>query len=424
MDPIAHRSRLRIGHLAGLAVGLAAAALVSACSMGGASPSPAIQASASRSAATVSSQPSTPTLGPATGSFTTPGATANWTDFSWSQLAAGSPLTTADPGVQLVTWRRGYAACGTANGAAFVWTSTDGQTWTQVTAFTGERALVAASPTGLVAIVGMASEIVWTSSDGIAWHDAGPPAGLESVDSIAGTSAGMVATGHSLSGSGKSATGHYSVAFSTDGVNWTPVNVQGGITWDEVGPRVQSGNGRFFVMGGYPGILTSGSPRRFDLLDSTRAAGSRSLMGSGASGKGGLWWSDDGRTWTSTGDWAYASKIVFGRDGLVAYSGPRQIPGYVSLCLSTDGGKTWQADTNLEPLGATVCGQGECTQGPDGVIDSNGTVFVAVKTDGKAWVSYDARTWKAVTWSDAFPVYSILVLPRGVVAGSTFGAAG
>ena len=264
---------------------------------------------------------------------------------------------------------------------------------------------------------------VWTSSDGVAWHDAGAPSGLTSVDSIAGTSAGLVATGHSLSGSGKFAASGSSAAFSTDGVNWTPVAVEGGISWDEVGPRVQSGNGRFFVMGGYTGGLASGSPRRFDLLDSTRAAGSRSLMGSGASGKGGLWWSDDGRTWTSTGDWAYASNIVFGRDGLIAYSSPRLIPGYVSLSLSTDGGKTWQADKNFEPVGATVCGQGECTDGPDGVIDSNSTVFVAVKTNGKAWVSYDAKTWTPVTWSSAFPIYSILVLPRGVVAGNRYGAA-
>ena len=74
-------------------------------------------------------------------------------------------------------------------------------------------------------------------------------------------------------------------------------------------------------------------------------------------------------------------------------------------------------------MGATVCGQGECTDGPDGVIDSNSTVFVAVKTNGKAWVSYDAKTWTPVTWSSAFPIYSILVLPRGVVAGNRYGAA-
>jgi hypothetical protein len=272
-------------------------------------------------------------------------------------------------------------------------------------------------------MAGETSQTVWTSSDGVAWHNAGSPTGLGVVDSIAGTPAGLVASGHSPSGSGKFATGHYSVAFSTDGVHWTPVNVQGGITWDEVGPRVQSGNGRFFVMGGYPGVLTSGSPHRLAALDATSASGGRPLMGSGASGQGGLWWSDDGRSWTSTGDWVYATNIVFGRDGMLAYSSPRQIPGYISLSLSTDGGKTWQADKGFEPLGATVCGQGECAEGPDGIIDSNGTAFVAVKSDGKAWVSYDARTWTAVTWSSARPIYSILVLPRGVVAGSTYGAA-
>ena len=423
MDLVAHPNRPKLRRRASLAVCFAAAALVSACSGGGASPSPTTVTATSPSATAPAIRQPNPTPSPFAGSFTTPGASANWTDFSWSQLPAGSPLATADPGAQLVTWRGGYVACGTTNGAGFVWTSTDGQMWTPVRAIAGERVLVAAFPTGLVAIVGVAAETVWTSSDGVAWHDAGPPIGLESVDSIAGTSAGLVATGHSVSGTGKSATSSYSVAFSTDGLNWTPVTVQAGITWDEVGPRVQSGNGRFFVMGGYTDNLANVAPHRLAALDATSVVGGRSLIGSGASGKGGLWWSDDGRTWTSTGDWVYATKIAFGRDGLLAYSSPREIPGYVSLSLSTDGGKTWQSDKGFEPLGATVCGQGECTDGPDGIIDSNGTVFVAVKTNGKAWASYDARTWKPVTWGSAYPIYSILVLPRGVVAGNTYGAA-
>ena len=149
--------------------------------------------------------------------------------------------------------------------------------------------------------------------------------------------------------------------------------------------------------------LAEGAAYRLDALDTTGAVGGRGLVGAGATGTGGLWWSDDGRTWTSTGDWVYAAEIDFGRDGMLLQTSQGLIPGGTGLDISTDGGKTWQADNNYAPLGATVCGQGECSYGPDGVITSNGTVFLAVKTNGKAWVSYDGKTWTAVAWK---PVHS------------------
>jgi hypothetical protein len=233
----------------------------------------------------------------------------------------------------------------------------------------------------------------------------------------------MVATGHTLNGSGKFATSEYYVAYSNDGVSWTPVTVQKGITWDYVGPYVQSGNGRFFVMGGYTVGVAKGAGYRLDALDPTSAPSGRGLVASVAAGTGGLWWSDDGLTWTSTGDWVYAAEIEFGRDGMLVQTSGREIPGGTGLDISTDGGKTWQPDNNYAPLGATVCGQGECSYGPDGVITSNGTVFLAVKTNGKAWVSYNGKTWTSVAWNSSLPAYPMLVLPRGVVVGITYGAA-
>jgi len=439
MSPFSSHRRRKLGRIKGLAFGLATATLLAGCGVAGASPSPTSVASASSSAISPLTQPSAPTPKPSpntpqptAATFTTPGVTSNWTGFSWSSLSAGNPLATADPGVRLLSWRGGYAAYGTTNGwsSGLVWTSVDGQTWTQVTAIVAPRVLVAAAPAGLVALAddpsaASPSETVWTSSDGLSWHAAGSPSGLAFVDSLAGTSAGLVATGHTLTGSGKSATSGYYVAYSNDGVNWTPVTVQKDITWDYVGPYVQSGDGRFFVMGGYTVGVAKGAAYRLDALGPTGAPGGRGLVGSGAAGTGGLWWSDDGLTWTATGDWVYAAEIEFGRDGMLLQTSGRMIPGGTGLDISTDGGKSWQADNNYAPLGATVCGQGECSYGPDGVITSNGTVFLAVKTNGKAWVSYDGKTWTPVAWDSPFPFpgYSILVLPRGVVVGTTYGAA-
>jgi hypothetical protein len=344
-----------------------------------------------------------------------------------------NPFTIDDPtGVEVLAWRGGYVAYGTTNGgaSAFVWTSTDGQTWTQVTAIVAPQVLVAASPAGLVAVAGdpsapVASETVWTSSDGVRWRNAGSPSGLAFLDSIAGTATGLIATGHTLTGSGKSATADYTVAYSADGVNWTPVTIQGGITWDYVGPQVQSGNGRFFVMGGYSGGLTSNAAYRLDALDATGAVSGRGLVASGAPGNGGLWWSDDGQTWTkSSGVTVFGTEIDFGRDGMLLYTSGREIPGGVSLELSTDGGKTWQADDKFGPLGVAACGQGECSVGPDGAIGSNGTIFMAVKSDGHAWISSDGRTWTTIAWNGPSPDYGpLLVLPRGVLMGSMYGAA-
>jgi hypothetical protein len=314
---------------------------------------------------------------------------------------------------------------------AFVWTSADGQTWTQVTAIVAPQVLVAASPGGLVAVAGdrsatVAVQTVWTSSDGVQWRNAGALSGLAWVDSIAGTSAGLVATGHSTNGAGKFATSTFSVAFSTDGISWTPIEVEPGIAWDDVGPQVQAGNNRFFVMGGSPAKLTNGAAYRLDALDATGGLGGRGLVGASIQGSGGLWWSDDGRTWTKSTPRVinYPTDLVFGRDGILLNTSMRLIPGGTGLDVSTDGGKTWQPDNNFEPLGAIVCGQGECSEGPDGVIASNGTVFVAVKSDGETWTSHDGKTWTPTAGKSLAPDQgTFLVLPRGVIVAGSYGAA-
>ena len=427
MDAIAaHHNRLALGWIRGLGAGLAIAGLVAGCSAAGASPSSSTKASSSPSANPPSSAPSAPTPAPSAATFTTPGVASNWTGLSWSQLPSDNPLVVADPGVQVLAWQHGYVVYGTTGGreSGFVFTSPDGQTWTQVTAIVAPQVVVAASSAGLVAVGStVPTETVWTSTDGVYWHDAGAPSGLGEVDSIAGTSSGFVATGHSNNGSGKFATQTFSVAFSSDGIGWTPVEVRAGIAWDDVGPRVQSGNHRFFVMGGYTAGVTQTAADRLAAFDATSANGGRGLVASGAQGMGGLWWSDDGRTWTSTGDWVYATSLVFGRDGILVYESPRLIPGYISLGLSTDGGKTW-ASAHDGPVGAVVCGQGECAAGPDGAFASNGTVIAALKSNGKTWISYDAETWTPIAGvGPTNNLGTFLVLPRGVLVGSAYGAA-
>ena len=367
----------------------------------------------SPSAASSSSlEPSSPTPGLSAATFTTLGIKSNWRGFSWSQLPSDSPLVTADPGTQVLTWRGGFVAYGTTNGgsSSFVWTSVDGQRWRQITAIVAPQVLVAVSPTGLVAIAGdptsaTPSETVWTSSDGVQWHNAGSPAGLAFVDSLAGTSTGLVAVQHTLTGSGKFATSQYSVAHSSDGVSWTPVTVGEDLSWIGHVMRVQSGDNRFFLMGAAP-----------DPADSRGAIGI-------------VLWSDDGRTWArSTGAISWpAIGLEFGRDGILLHTNSLTTGGGgVGLDRSTDGGKTWQPDDTFGPLGIIPCGQGECGVSPDGVIASNGTVFLAVKNDGHAWVSYDGRTWTPIAWNAPASISSaetVLVLPCGVVVGNAYGAA-
>jgi hypothetical protein len=414
-----HHYRPRLGWLRSLIVGLAAAGLIGGCTAAVASPSPTTRAVASPSPTTravaspsaksPSLEPASPTPGPSAASFTTLGVTSNWSGFSWSQLPSDNPLVTADFGVQVLTWRGGYVAYGTTNGesSSFVWTSADGQTWTQATSITAPSVLVAVSPTGLVAMTRnlsatVPSETVWTSSDGLHWHNAGPPAGVAFVDSMAGTSTGLVAVEHTLTGSGKFATYQYSVVFSTDGMSWTPVTVDVGLSADIKVPQVQAGGNRFFVLGAV-----------------------RAGNASGAIGV--VWWSDDGRTWTrSSGTIAWpAISLDFGRDGMLLHTNSLTADGGgVGLVLSTDGGKTWQPDDAFGPLGATVCGQSECSVQPDGAIASNGTVFVAVKSDGHAWVSYDGYTWTPIAWGGpAAASRPLLLMPRGVLVGSAYGAA-
>jgi hypothetical protein len=441
-------SRLVTFAAAVAAVAIVGSTIVIAVSLRGPAVGPAL-ASPSASSSPHVGPSVTPTLSPAptasptpagspaptmnAAGFSTTGLTTGWKGFSWSQLASDSPLITSGglgSGVsQVLHWRGGYVASGSASDHSWpsmgLWTSPDGETWTPVTSIDEPGVLVSAAPGGLIAVgvdpATLVTGSVWTSSDGKDWRNAGAPNLPGSILSIAGTDAGIVATVDVVTGTGKSATGTYLVEFSTDGVNWSPEPINTGGTGNgftstsSSDPHVQAGNGRFFLMG-TAGPTAPSSSTGFVLTSSAVA-------------KDEMWWSDDGRTWTHCGGsyTAFASYIDFGRDGLLLHTASNAIPGGVGQAVSIDGGKTWRPNDGFVPLGVASC-TGECSVGPDGVIGSNGTIFVAVKNGGKkAWVSYDGNTWTPIAWTGSDPSSAgfggFLVLPRGVVIGSTYGAA-
>jgi hypothetical protein len=403
---------------------VAVAAVIAAVQLLGPSPAPGASPSATAAVASAgvagapsgaghTSAPSkaSPSAAPnvAGATFTTSGVDANWQGFTWSNLPADSPLLTADSGsIHIFNWAHGFVARGTRGLGAnsVVWTSADGQTWAEATALAGpqERVLVAVSPSGLVAIDANARDNpdaykVWTSADGTTWSRVASPTGLSDLDSIAGTSSGLVAVVHTTSGSGKTETTQYGLEQSTDGLMWTPVAGAPALSSQVIFPSVSSNAGRFFLLGA-PTAL---------------------------SGKGGgvVWWSDDGRAWTSVEMPLYPKSVDFASSGMIVQTSSMSTGGGAfGLEVSTDGGKTWQVDDKFGPLGATVCGAGECAVGPDGEISSNGATFLAVKPDGHAWTSPDGKTWSSIAWNGpAAGTRSFLVLPRGIVVGNSYGAA-
>ena len=376
---------------------------------------PKPQTSASTPAPTAPPASPSPALTPAgphptmnaTG-FITPGITSGWTGFSWpkSQPAGIGAIE------QILPWRGGYVATESAGkGSGGLWTSPDGQTWTPVTSITNEEVMVSVAPIGLIAIgfdYSLTQDVpqaVWASSDGISWQKLGKPNIFRTIDSIAGTNAGIVAVVDTCPDACVQPS--IQVEFSTDGLNWAPEKVGDPIDY----PVVQSNGGHFYVMGGVTPLASSSG---FALMASQSPVGE-------------MWLSDDGKTWTqSNGGFSLIPKhIDFGRDGMVLTTSSDATPGSDGQAYSTDGGKTWQDDPKYGPLGQAVC-LGACTIGADGLIAANGSTILAVKNGGKkAWLSYDGHTWTPTPWTGGNPAnaLNLVLLPRGVIFNGKYGAA-
>jgi len=200
--------------------------------------------------------------------FETLGVATGWQGFSWTRLAANSPMLAGAGISQVIKWQGGYAATGPNSGnlalpSVGVWLSPDGQTWTFALGIGQPTVMIAVAPVGLVAIGIDASgtpQDLWTTSDGRTWSGSTGVSNLPgSLVSIAGTSTGIVATVAVTTGSGKFAPTNYLVEFSTDGANWSPETIQPGLTWnaDAPAPTVQSNAGKFFLLGS----TTSGGGR-------------------------------------------------------------------------------------------------------------------------------------------------------------------
>jgi hypothetical protein len=337
----------------------------------------------------------------AASTFTTNGLTANWHGFDWTPVSATSALLGVASDHRVISWAHGYATTVTVGDTppSQLWTSPDGLTWTRATLLpTSAFVAVADGPLGLLAVAQyesgvVSSQALWTSQDGIDWFDLPVPEGLGQVTSLAGNASGYVATAFDPSGG-------FAVARSNDGIHWSPVAVEGGLQWDDSGPTVQAANGRLFLMGG----LAPGS-----------GLGPNGIVLASTSPTGQVWWSDDGTSWTrSTGlEGSYGAYIDAASDALLLHTNYRSTPGGVGFMWSYDGGKSWQADPDFGPIGQVVC-QGECGIGPDGAIGSNGSIFLAVKNDGRAWTSTDGKTWQSIPWGGG-QTYRMVVLPRGVL---------
>ena len=311
---------------------------------------------------TAASASARPTAGPsAEGSatngagFTTPGLTSGWTRFSWQQVPEGSvvrrldsPYATRD----LVGWAHGYAAIGaTEAGDDALITSPDGETWTQMTPVSDPN-YVAAGSDGLVVVAANSSQdTIWTSLDGRQWRKVGPPSGISQIQSIAGNAAGLVATGMVTYD-------RFGLAFSSDGVSWTPSTSKNDLASNSLG--VYSNGARFFVIGG-----------------------------SSATGQGSMWWSDDGRTWTRAA-WngfrlGCLSSMRSPGSGMISWTTQGIATDAVEMEVSQDGGKTWFKDSKFGPLGSTGTCPDACVS--DGSIYSNGSILLALNDEGAAWTS-------------------------------------
>jgi len=289
----------------------------------------------------------------------------------------------------LVSWDHGYAALGSSNaGPNVLLTSPDGETWTQIAAVQ-DPYFMAAGPDGLVVVdQGSSGDTIWTSADGWQWHDAGEPSGVSDIQSIAGTAAGLVATGQVSPTT-------FGVVFSTDGVSWAPAAFKEGASWDDLG--VYAGQGRFFVIGG-----------------------------SSETGEGGMWWSDDGRTWTQSSWTGFVAgaipTIEFANSGMLSWTtqGISDFAGEMEV--SHDGGRTWLKDPGFGPLGSLGTCPDPASCASDGYIGSSGSIFLAVNDEGMAWTSSDGIVWKQIQWNlpdwGVSTRYTFIVLPRGVMVGS------
>jgi len=295
-------------------------------------------------------------------------------------------------------------------GAAAVWTSPDGLTWTRVphdeAVFGGPNweymwAVVVGGP-GLVA-VGVDSPggidrnaAVWTSPDGLTWtrvpHDeavfGGPRAQAMTAVVVGGP--GLVAVGYDEGGGGWEDGG----GRAKDAAVWTSPD---GLTWTRVpddeavfgGPNSQRMNG---IAAGGPGLVAVG-------YDNSAAGWA------GENGNAAVWTSPDGLTWTRApegevfGDyrWQTMSAVVAGGPGLVAVGYDGTATNHDAAVWTSPDGLTWTRVPHDEAVfgGPNAQAMNAVVAGGPGLV-AVGYAGVANDPDGAVWTSPDGVTWTRV----------------------------
>jgi hypothetical protein len=328
----------------------------------------------------------------------------DWEVFGGYGRIAMRSVIAGGPGLVAVGWDEspGFSI-------AAVWTSADGLSWTRVghddDVFGAgepggiEMLSVTAGGPGLVAVGrdGSAGELgaaaVWTSSDGHSWtrvpHDEGifgGPGGQE-MESVVAAGPGLVAVGRTEDAS---QVGRPAVWTSTDGRRWAL-----SITGTDVA-RGSGAEAMHTVASGAPGLVAAGRAHN------------------GSDWDGAVWTSADGLTWNRVPhhedtfggpDYQWMSSVIAGGPGFVIVGWEGTTDQSVAAVWTSADGLTWN---RVLPDEAVFGGPGRTWMNAV-VAGGPGLVAVGFSDDGEdgsptraaAWTSEDGLTWTRVPHDEA-----------------------
>ena len=257
----------------------------------------------------------------------------------------------------------GLPACQLYTPPVVPWTSPDGRTWTPHgppelrQADAAPAPLLAAGPTGLVAMTTGPAPHVATSADGIRWQTLPTkalPTGFR-LYGLVGTTRGFTAVG--------------TLTVSESDVRAVAIRSTNGTTWS----------------GPIPLHLVSAS---------------------------GVILASTDQSWGATG-------LVAARRGFIAIGSVFATPGG-ALWWQSANGRDWRALLTYPPLGPTTCTGEGCGMQPNGLLVGDGERMIALRgsPDSGAWTSFDGLTWRRLRVIGDLPseqATNAVLLPGGVL---------
>ncbi len=305
-----------------------------------------------------------------------------------------------------------------------LWSSTDGVTWTEVTA-------------SLPGVVGDAivfnsklwimnynnGNNIWSSSDGVTWTKASSNVPYETEGYATAFNGDIVVMGSTESDK------YNDVWISPDGVTWTKETTIG--PWpSRADASVLSYGNKLWIMGGdgygtlststscYTDVWSSSDGTNWNLVNSSVPWGGRCgagavvfnnkmwlLGGFGSGSENDVWSSSDGVTWTeatANAPWAGrdgASIFVFNNE-LWVMGGEAAGSAYYNDVWSSSDGVTWTEATANAPWPGTYA---PSTHFPRNANESfliyDNEMWVIDSTTNNAWYSTDGVTWTAAAMS-------------------------